>query len=119
MLPEKILSHLCILLLILCRIVPLRKTKTCQKCPFLRRLLKHHTIYGIFLFIFAFIHGILAGKQPGMITGKLAWLALFFLIILAIPKKKIPKKLWTNLHIVFSILVCFLVLIHIGYVIYK
>lgn len=116
MLPEKILSHLCILLLIICCMAPLRKTKTCQKSPFLRKILKHHTIYGILLFIFAFIHGILAGKQPRMITGKLAWLALFFLIILALPKKRMQKKLWMNLHIALSILSCFLVLVHISYV---
>ena len=63
-------------LLLLCMLAPLRKSAAVQKCPSLKMLFKPHGIYGVLLLIVSFLHGILSGNKPAMMTGKAAWLCL-------------------------------------------
>ena len=70
----KVLSTAAVLLCILCLAAPLKKTKAGQKIKGLRILLKPHVLYGWLLLVIGLMHGIMAGKNPGMISGKLVWM---------------------------------------------
>ena len=64
----KVLSTTAVLLCILCLAAPLKKTKAGQKIKGLRILLKPHVLYGWLLLVIGLMHGIMAGKNPGMIN---------------------------------------------------
>ena len=109
---SKLLSILSILLLLACMLVPIRKTTFSQRHPFILVVFKHHTLYGILLLIITLFHGILAGNQPGMITGKIAWMVLLLLIIFAIPKNKMKSSIWKKIHVIISVLLCLIIIYH-------
>ena len=117
MLLEKILALFSVLLLILCMLAPLRKSTLAQRHPLLRKIAGHHTLFGILLLIAALIHGILAGNTTGMISGKIAWMVLLILVLLSIFLKKRKSSFWNRVHTVLAMIVCVLVVIHVGYVI--
>ena len=79
----KVLSTAAVLLCILCLAAPLKKTKAGQKIKGLRILLKPHVLYGWLLLVIGLMHGIMAGKNPGMISGKLVWMVLLVLLLAA------------------------------------
>ncbi|HIY30538.1 MAG TPA: hypothetical protein H9776_02235 [Candidatus Mediterraneibacter intestinipullorum] len=110
---EKILALISVLLLIFCMLAPLKRTELAQKHPWIRRLTGFHTAYGIFLLVTGLAHGVLAGKDPAMITGKLAWMLLLILTLLTPLKKKAGQALWRRIHITLTVSVCALTVIHI------
>lgn len=62
----KVLSTAAVLLCILCLAAPLKKTEAGQKIKGLRILLKPHVLYGWLLLVIGLMHGIMAGKNPGI-----------------------------------------------------
>lgn len=84
----KVLSTAAVLLCILCLAAPLKKTKAGQKIKGLRILLKPHVLYGWLLLVIGLMHGIMAGKNPGMISGKLVWMVLLVLLLAACLKSR-------------------------------
>lgn len=52
-----------------------------------------------------------------MISGKIAWMVLLILILLSIFLKKRKSLFWKQIHTVLAVIVCVLVVIHVGYVI--
>ena len=87
----KVLSTAAVLLCILCLAAPLKKTKAGQKIKGLRILLKPHVLYGWLLLVIGLMHGIMAGKNPGMISGKLVWMVLLVLLLAACLKSRMKK----------------------------
>lgn len=65
-----------------------------------------HTLYGVVLLAAAFVHGILAGNKPGMVTGKLAWMVLLILILLTLFRKKMKTRSWNRIHSGLAAVVC-------------
>ena len=102
-----------LLLLLLCILMPLKRSAAAKERPFLRSILRPHTIYGVLLLITSLIHGILAGSGPAMISGKIAWLCLLILLVLSFFRGRMQAAVWKKLHRRLSILLCALVLIHI------
>ena len=110
---SKLLSVISVLLLLACMLAPIKKTAFAQRHPIVKSVLKYHTLYGILLLIITLFHGILAGNQPGMVSGKLAWMALLLLIVFAIPKNKMKSSVWKKIHIIISVFLCLIVIFHI------
>lgn len=67
------------------------KTKAGQKIKGLRILLKPHVLYGWLLLVIGLMHGIMAGKNPGMISGKLVWMVLLVLLLVACLKSRMKN----------------------------
>ena len=105
----KVLSTAAVLLCILCLAAPLKKTKAGQKIKGLRILLKPHVLYGWLLLVIGLMHGIMAGKNPGMISGKLVWMVLLVLLLAACLKSRM--FLHRSLSVVFAAGIVF----HIAY----
>ena len=108
----KVLSTTAVLLCILCLAAPLKKTKAGQKIKGLRILLKPHVLYGWLLLVIGLMHGIMAGKNPGMISGKLAWLVL---LLAACLKSRMKKSVWMFLHRSLSVVFAAGIVFHIAY----
>ena len=104
---------LSILLLTLCLLYRFRDAGLLRNHPFLRQLLSFHAVYGMLLLISAFIHGILAGKQPGMLTGKLAWICLIVISVHSLYRKYSDIAKWIRLHKVLYRTMYSLILLHI------
>ena len=100
-------------LLLLCMLAPLRKSAAVQKRPSLKMLFKPHGIYGVLLLIVSFLHGILSGNKPAMMTGKAVWLCLLILLILSLFRKRMGTAVWLRLHRIFSVLLCVLIAVHV------
>jgi len=92
----KVLSTTAVLLCILCLAAPLKKTKAGQK------------IKGL-------MHGIMAGKNPGMINGKLVWMVLLVLLLAACLKSRMKKSVWMFLHRSLSVVFAAGIVFHIAY----
>ena len=107
----KVLSTAAVLLCILCLAAPLKKTKAGQKIKGLRILLKPHVLYGWLLLVIGLMHGIMAGKNPGMISGKLVWMVLLVLLLAACLKRSVWMFLHRSLSVVFAAGIVF----HIAY----
>ena len=100
----KVLSTAAVLLCILCLAAPLKKTEAGQKIKGLRILLKPHVLYGWLLLVIGLMHGIMAGKNPGMISGKLVWMVLLVLLLAACLKsrmKNLSGCFCTDLYLLF------------------
>ncbi len=110
------LTVLSLALFILCLLLPLRKTK-CGQCKYFRAMVKPHTLYACLLAVTAFAHGLLSGKNPGMVSGKIAWTVLIALLITSFLKKKLAETTWTRLHRVLSAAFGICVCVHIIYAI--
>ena len=110
----KILALISVVLLIFCILAPLKRTKLAQKHPWIKRLAGFHTFYGILLPATGLAHGILAGKNPAMMTGKLAWMVLLILTLLTPLRKKTGQTLWRRIHIALAVCTCALTVIHIA-----
>lgn len=111
-----ILTVISLILFLLCMMLPLRKTK-CGRCRFFRAMVKPHTIYACLLAVTALAHGILSGKHPAMVSGKIAWMVLLILIITSFLKKKLSETAWLRLHRVLSIGLSICICVHIVYAI--
>lgn len=110
---EKITALLSLLMLTACMLAPLKRTAAAQRHPWIRRAVGFHTFYGITLLAAGLIHGILAGRGPAMMTGKLAWMLLLLLTILSPLKNKMKQNTWRRMHLTLAVLSCALVVIHI------
>ena len=110
---KHLLSLLCVILLLLCMSTVLRKTDIKEKCPFLKNVYKYHQYYAWLLIIFSLIHGIVAGQTQAMISGKIVWMILLILTLLAYMQKQISYKSWRFTHRVLSIIVCVGIVVHI------
>lgn len=117
MILERLLAAVSVLLLIGCMLAPLKKTAFAQRNPWVKKIVGFHTLYGLVLLAAAFVHGILAGNKPGMMTGKLAWMILLILILLTLFRNKMKTRSWNRIHSGLAAVVCFLVVIHIVYAI--
>ena len=93
----KVLSTAAVLLCILCLAAPLKKTKAGQK------------IKGLLM------HGIMAGKNPGMISGKLVWMVLLVLLLATCLKSRMKKSVWMFLHRSLSVVFAAGIVFHIAY----
>ena len=111
----KVLSTTAVLLCILCLVAPLKKTKAGQKIKGLRILLKPHVLYGWLLLVIGLMHGIMAGKNPGMISGKLVWMVLLVLLLAACLKSRMKKSVWMFLHRSLSVVFAAGIVFHITY----
>lgn len=110
---SKLLSALSVFMFILCMLAPLKKSAAVQKISWLKALLKRHKTYAVLLLITALTHGIAAGKNPGMISGKTAWLITLLFVLFSFAGGKLKKELWLKIHRWLSVLLCLLVIIHI------
>lgn len=104
-----------VILLILCMLAPLKKRIRRTEHPFLYQILSHHSGYAIAMLLLSLFHGILAGNKPGMLSGKIAWMLLLILIILAYPKQRTTHGIWRTIHLYAGMILCLLILFHIGY----
>lgn len=100
-------------LLLLCMLVPLRKSAAAQEHPSLKMLLGPHAAYGVLLLFVSLIHGILSGNKPAMMSGKAAWLCLLILLILSLFKKRMKTVTWLRVHRVLAVLLCVLIAVHV------
>ena len=103
----KVLSTTAVLLCILCLAAPLKKTKAGQKIKGLRILLKPHVLYGWLLLVIGLMHGIMAGKNPGMV--------LLVLLLVACLKSRMKKSVWMFLHRSLSVVFAAGIVFHIAY----
>ena len=69
--------------------------------------------FALLLLIVSFLHGILSGNKPAMMTGKAAWLCLLILLVLSLFRKRMGTAAWLRLHRVLSVLLCALIAVHI------
>ena len=104
----KVLSTTAVLLCILCLAAPLKKTKAGQKIKGLRILLKPHVLYGWLLLVIGL-------KNPGMINGKLVWMVLLVLLLVACLKSRMKKSVWMFLHRSLSVVFAAGIVFHIAY----
>ena len=100
-------------LLVLCMLAPLKKSTAAQEHPALKMLLIPHAVYGVLLLIVSFVHGILSGNKPAMMSGKAAWLCLLILLLMSLFKKRMVPGAWLRLHRIFAFFFCVLIVIHI------
>ena len=100
---------LCIVLLLLCMLVPLKKEGIFPK------LLSYHKTYAILLAVFSLLHGILAGHNAGMTSGMIAWLIMLVLILSAYLINR-DSMIWNKIHLFLSFILVFAVIYHIFYV---
>lgn len=91
------------------------KTEAGQKIKGLRILLKPHVLYGWLLLVIGLMHGIMAGKNPGMISGKLVWMVLLVLLLAACLKSRMKKSVWMFLHRSLSVVFAAGIVFHIAY----
>ena len=96
-----IITIICLILFLLCLVIPMNK-----------KISRYHIPLAWSLLVFSIIHGILETKNTAMITGKLAWLSLLVVIIFAYILKRNNLK-WKKYHILLSIIFSILVVIHI------
>ena len=94
---------LCIVLLLLCMLVPLKKEGV------------YHKTYAILLAVFSLLHGILAGHNAGMTSGMIAWLIMLVLILSAYLINR-DSMIWNKIHLFLSFILVFAVIYHIFYV---
>lgn len=94
MLLHKIIALICCILLILC-ILLLWKNKFAGN-KVLLKITSFHQIYAFLLLVLALIHGILAGNNPAMFSGKIAWMILLLIILFAYIIKQNKPKLEKN-----------------------
>ena len=104
-----LLAFIATILLVLCMLTPFKKKHSRLQW------LNHHVFYAIALIVVALIHGIIAGSHPTMLSGKMAWIALVLLVILAIPHQRFKCHSFRKIHRSLAILTCGLILIHIVY----
>lgn len=109
---NKLMILISVISWILCILAPMRKSNEFQKYPLIQKILKPHAVYGIVFLIASLIHGILSGNQPGMVTGKLAWLFLLLLLIVSGLKRRMNKSVWIIVHRVGAVFLCLLIVIH-------
>lgn len=110
MILDKIVALICCILLILC-ILPFWKN-TYASNKFLVKISSFHQIYAFLLLILALIHGILAGNNPAMFSGKIAWAILLLIILFAFMIKQNKFK-WKKIHVTLSIIFICLIILHI------
>ena len=81
----------------------------------LKRLAGPHRLYAGLAFALALVHGLLAGRATAAATGKLAWMALLVLALLALPRSKLPSALWRRIHTGLALCLCALAALHVGH----
>jgi len=96
-----IITIICLILFLLCLVIPMNKI-----------ISRYHIPLAWSLLVFSIIHGILETRNAAMITGKLAWLSLIVVIIFAYVLKRNNLK-WKRYNISLSIIFSILVVIHI------
>ena len=74
-----------------------------------------HVLYGWLLLVIGLMHGIMAGKNPGMISGKLVWMVLLVLLLAACLKSRMKKSVWMFLHRSLSVVFAAGIVFHIAY----
>ena len=109
---NQVLVVICVVLLVLCMAVPLKKTGITRKYPWIQRILSLHIWFGWLLVMFGCWHGIVSGKAPAMISGKLAWMVLLGFMVVSTVQSKIGKKCMPKVHGGVSLLVIGLVALH-------
>ena len=67
------------------------------------------------LLVIGLMHGIMAGKNPGMISGKLVWMVLLVLLLAACLKSRMKKSVWMFLHRSLSVVFAAGIVFHIAY----
>ena len=104
-----------LLLLLLCMGAARKNNKAGRKSPWLQKLLtgSGHGFCGIFLLLAGLAHGIAAGRRPGMISGKVAWMLLLVLVIFSLIARKRLSGPWRRLHRYLAIGACLLVAAHV------
>ncbi|MFR9256492.1 MAG: hypothetical protein ACLVJ6_13875 [Merdibacter sp.] len=79
----------------------------------LKTVRKHHVLCAVLCCSCAFAHGILAGRAPAAISGKIAAMLLLLLIVLALPLRSSANRYWRRIHRTLSVIVIVLVSVHI------
>lgn len=110
---EKLSAFTALLLLAGCMLSKAKRTAFAQKHAWIHRLTSFHTAFAILLLITGLLHGILAGNGTAMITGKIAWMLLLILALLAPLKQKTGKHLWLRIHNLLALSACLFIVIHI------
>lgn len=106
------LSILCLVLCILCCLEAYRK-KSFFQTTFGKFISKYHAALAWLLLVLSLVHGIMKGKHPAMMSGKLTWIILIILIITALPKKYLKNKTYLKIHRILSILFVVTLVLHI------
>lgn len=92
-------------ILLLLFLYPLRIWNKNSKLYFYIR--KYHQWFAFCILILAFIHGILSGKQTGMISGKIAWTVLLLMYITCLCLKKWKyRKLFHHIFMFVFLILC-------------
>ena len=107
------LTLISIALFLLCLTASQKKHSFFRNCPLLNQILAFHSVFGILFLLFSLAHGLLSSQSEAMISGKLAWMVLLFLILFTLARRKFSAQRFRKIHIFFSLLLCFLVGIHI------
>lgn len=105
---SKLLGVLSLLLVILLCLNGRVKKMNCKRSFLLK---KYHTYIVILVLVLSLIHGILACKTNGMLSGKIAWM-LLFVSLLVIPSIK-TYKLKMKIHHILSTMFLIVCISHI------
>lgn len=113
MLLSRFLSLISVLLILLCLLIPLKKSSAAAGHKIVRALLKPHRLYALLLLVLSLAHGILAQRTPAMSSGKIAWLFILLFIIISFADRRIEKRQWSKIHRRLSATGCILIAGHI------
>lgn len=106
---KQFITILCIILLLLCMLEPLKKEGIFSK------VLSYHNTYAILLAVFSLLHGILAENNSGMISGIIAWLIILIIILSACLISR-DSLIWNKIHLFLSFTLVFVIIYHIFYI---
>ena len=110
---DSVFAFASLALLILCMGAAVRSSVLLNRFPFLKTVRKHHVLCAVLCCICAFTHGILAGRAPAAISGKIAAMLLLLLIVLALPLRSSANRYWRRIHRTLSVIVIVLVAVDI------
>ena len=74
--------------------------------------------FALLLLMVSFLHGILSGNKPAMMTGKAAWLCLLILLAMSLFRKRMGTAAWLRLHRILSVLLCVLIAVHVVHAVF-
>ena len=109
---SSLLAAVCVVFLAVLMLPAGRRVRVLQRISDSKEVRKYHALYGFLLLAAGLAHGIMAGKQPGMISGKILWMFLAVLLLLSPWKKRKNSALWKSIHRWMALAVGVLFVVH-------
>lgn len=109
---SSLLAAVCVVFLAVLMLPAGRRVRVLQRISDSKAVRKYHALYGFLLLAAGLVHGIMAGKQPGMISGKILWMFLAVLMLLSPWKRRKNSALWKSIHRWMALAVGVLFVVH-------